>query len=81
MVEPQINERRWFVSILLLYLFFAMGYSLLMPLWEAPDEPAHYHLAWFFARFGNFPPLQQNYEADQPKSFYYLGAWVIQGLD
>jgi hypothetical protein len=80
-VAPKINERRWFVLIIFLYLFLAVGYSLLMPLWEAPDEPAHYHLAWFFARFGRFPPLQQNYEADQPRSFYYLGSWIIRGLD
>jgi hypothetical protein len=78
---PSINEHRWFIFIILLYLLLAAGYSLLMPIWEAPDEPAHYNLSLFLARLGHFPPLQQNYEADQPKTFYYLGAWVIRGLD
>jgi hypothetical protein len=81
MEASRINERRWLVLILLFYLFLAVGYSLLMPIWEAPDEPAHYHMAWFFARFGHFPPLQQNYEENQPKPYYYLASWVIRGLD
>ncbi len=76
-----INERRWLVVIFSVYLFLAVGYSLLMPIWEAPDEPAHYHMAWFFARFGHFPPLTQNYEENQPKPYYYLASWVIRGLD
>jgi len=76
-----IKERRWLAFIFSLYILLAVGYSLLMPIWEAPDEPAHYHIAWHIARFGRLPALNQNYELDQPKSFYYLGSWIIQGLD
>ena len=76
-----VNERRWLVLIFALYFFLAVGYSLLMPIWEAPDEAAHYHLAWHLARYGRFPTLKLNYEMNQPKAFYYLGAWVIRGLD
>jgi hypothetical protein len=76
-----INERRWLVLIFSVYLFLAAGYSLLMPVWEAPDEPAHYQIAWHLARIGRLPSLKLNYEMDQPKTFYYLGSWIIRGLD
>ena len=76
-----INERRWLTWIFSLYILLAVGYSLLMPIWEAPDEPAHYHIAWHLARIGRYPTMKLNYEANQPKTFYYLGAWVIHGLD
>ncbi len=78
---PRLNERRWVAGIILLYALFAVAYSVLMPIWEAPDEPAHYHLAWRLARFGPFPTLRENYEADQPRAYYYLGSLVIRGLD
>ena len=76
-----IKERRWLVLIFSLYLLLAVGYSLLMPIWEAPDEPAHYQIAWHLARIGRLPPLKLNYEMNQPKTFYYLGSWIIRGLD
>ncbi len=81
MDASRLKERRWVFGIILLYALFALGYSLLMPLWEVPDEPAHYHLVWRLARFGPFPTLKQNYEADQPRAFYYLASLVIRGLD
>lgn len=71
----------WLVLIFSLYGFLALGYSLLMPVWEAPDEPTHYHVAWLLARSGRYPSLKQNYEANQPRAFYYLGSWVIRALD
>jgi hypothetical protein len=76
-----LRERRWLVLIFSLYGFLALGYSLLMPVWEAPDEPAHYHVAWFLARRARFPSPELNYEASQPPGFYYLGSWVIRALD
>jgi hypothetical protein len=76
-----INERRWLALVFSLYFLLAVGYSLLMPIWEAPDEPAHYQIAWHLARLGRFPSLKHNYEMNQPKGFYYLGAGVIRGLD
>jgi hypothetical protein len=76
-----LSERRWLALIFTLYTVLALGYSLLMPVWEAPDEPAHYHIAWFLARAGRYPTPKQNYEADQPRAFYYLGSWVIRSLN
>jgi hypothetical protein len=76
-----LSERSWLALIFSLYACLALGYSLLMPVWEAPDEPAHYHVAWFLARTGRYPTPRQNYEANQPRAFYYLGSWVIRALD
>lgn len=76
-----VNERRWLTLIFALYFFLAIGYSLLMPLWEAPDEPAHYHLAWHLATYHEYPTPEVNYEAHQPRAFYVLGSWVVRLLD
>jgi len=76
-----VNERRWLVLIFTLYFIFAVGYSLLMPIWEAPDEATHYHLAWSVARKGEFPSLEKNYEAHQPRAYYYMASAVIRQLD
>lgn len=77
----EVSERRWLIFIFSLYLLLAVGYSLLMPLWEAPDEPAHYHLAWRLARKGSYATEELNYEAIQPRPYYYLAAWTIGALD
>ncbi|HUE98569.1 MAG TPA: hypothetical protein VMN99_04900 [Anaerolineales bacterium] len=76
-----VSERRWFLLIFVLYFLLGAGYSLLMPIWEAPDEGAHYHLAWHLMRYDEYPSLEINYEAHQPRAFYYLGSWVLQALD
>ncbi len=64
-----------------LYFVLAFGYSILMPIWEAPDETAHYHLAWSIARKGEFPSIKKNYEAHQPRPYYYIASTVITLLD
>jgi hypothetical protein len=76
-----VNERRWRILIFSLYTLLAMAYSLLMPIWEAPDEPAHYHLAWHLAHYKEYASQEINYEAHQPRAFYYLGSWIIRALD
>jgi hypothetical protein len=77
----EVSERRWLALIFALYFSLGIGYSLLMPIWEAPDEPAHYHLAWRLARKGEYATEELNYEASQPRAFYYLGSYVILALD
>jgi len=77
----EVRERRWLVLIFSLYFLLAIGFSLLMPIWEAPDEPAHYHLAWRLARKGSYATEELNYEAIQPRAYYYFGAQVIRALD
>jgi len=75
------NERRWLILIFGLYFLLAVAYSLLMPIWEAPDEPAHYHLAWHLATYGEYPSEEVNYEIHQPRTYYYFGALVIRALN
>jgi hypothetical protein len=76
-----VNERRWLIVIFALYVFLGVGYSLLMPVWEAPDEPAHYHLGWHFATYKEYPSQDFNYESHQPRTFYYFSSWVVRALD
>jgi hypothetical protein len=76
-----VNERHWLILIFALYFLLAVGYSLLMPLWEAPDEPAHYQLAWHLATYDEYPSDEVNYERHQPRAYYYFGSRVIRALD
>jgi hypothetical protein len=76
-----VNEPRWRALIFALYFLLAVGYSLLMPIWEAPDEPAHYHLAWHLARKDRYATYDRNYEAYQPRAYYYVASLVIRALD
>jgi len=76
-----VSERRWLVLIFVLYFLLAIGYSLLMPLWEAPDEGAHYHLAWYLHYKNIYATPEKNYEVGQPRLFYYLGSWVLRAVD
>jgi hypothetical protein len=76
-----VKPRRWLILIFALYFLLAVGYSLLMPLWEAPDEPAHYQLAWHLAHYGEYASQEVIYEANQPRAFYVLGSWIISALD
>ena len=76
-----VNERRWLILIFGLYLLLGVGYSLLMPIWEAPDEPAHYHLGWHLATYHEYPSYELNYENNQPRPLYYFNSWIIRALD
>lgn len=76
-----VKERRWLISIFALYFLLAIAYSLLMPPWEAPDEPAHYHLAWHAAYYGKYASQGTNYEAHQPRMYYYFASQVIHLLN
>jgi hypothetical protein len=76
-----VNERRWLTVIFCLYFLLAVGYSLLMPIWEAPDEGAHFHLAWYLARKDQYATEEKNYEAGQPRAYYYFGSVIIRALD
>ena len=76
-----VSERPWLTLIFALYFLLAVGYSLLMPIWEAPDEPAHYQLAWHLATYDEYPSQELNYEAHQPRAYYYIESWIIRALN
>ena len=44
--------------ILLAFGILGLGWSVLMPIWEAPDEPQHYGFALHIAREGSLPTIR-----------------------
>jgi len=75
------NERRWLGLIIGLYFLFAFGDSLLFPMWEAPDENAHYLYALYIARENKQPTIEHNYEALQPQGYYWLASLPLRIMD
>lgn len=74
-------------AILLLYLLLAVGYSLLNPLFEAPDEHWHYFTAQYIADNRRLPFVADDYdewlsqEAAQPPLYYVAGALLIAPIN
>ncbi len=83
------NRRPHLLLILLLYLAISLTYSIMNPLFEAPDEHLHYFTAQYIADTGRLPAVApgDNYdewlgqEAAQPPLYYLLGALIIAPLD
>ena len=50
--------RRLFLFIIVFYLALGAGYALLTPVWQAPDEPAHFNNIVHIAQTGQLPVLQ-----------------------
>ncbi|MDJ0847532.1 MAG: hypothetical protein QNK04_04020 [Myxococcota bacterium] len=75
------RERRGLLLVVALHLALGLGYSVLMPVWEAPDEQAHYRYALHVARHGERPPLAENHEAFQPIPYYALASLPLRLLD
>ena len=58
MSRPHSRHFPSLLLILALYLALAAGYALLTPLWQAPDEPAHFNNVAYIAQKGHLPVLQ-----------------------
>ena len=77
------------LPILLLYMVITLAYSILNPLFEAPDEHWHYFTAQYIADTGQLPtiPPGDSYdewlsqEAAQPPLYYLLGSLIIAPID
>ena len=76
-----MSERGRLAVILSLYLVMGIGYSLLMPVWEAPDERAHYSYALRLARTGERPSIEENPEANQPPLYYWIAAQPLGWIE
>jgi hypothetical protein len=81
--EPCQQRRRpgFLLLVLALYVFLAFGYAHLMPMWEAPDETAHYLYVLAMAREGQPPTLDETYEALQPPTYYWLAGQALRLLE
>ncbi len=75
-------SRTLLALILVIYLLLALGYGIVTPLFEAPDEHLHYFTADFIAREGRLPttrdPGLMAQEAAQPPLYYVLGALIAR---
>lgn len=76
-----MTGRREIAILMAIYLFFGFGYSLLMPIWEAPDERSHYGYILSLARTGEPPSIEQNHEARQPSLYYWLAGLPVRLLE
>ncbi|MGQ9555309.1 MAG: DUF2142 domain-containing protein [Anaerolineae bacterium] len=52
------QRRPWLVAVLAAYLLAALCYVFITPLWQAPDEPAHYNYVRHLATRLSLPILQ-----------------------
>ena len=72
------------VLLLAVFALLGLGWSVLIPMWEAPDETNHYLVALHVARHGTHPPAAFNAEAHQPPAFYRLAGgllWLVDRID
>ena len=71
--------------LLCLYAALAIGYSLTIPLGEAPDEVPHFTYVRYLAQHHRLPTTLEEHEAFQPPLYYLLGAalsfWVQDEAD
>ncbi|MBP7998619.1 MAG: hypothetical protein KA314_07010 [Chloroflexi bacterium] len=82
------RRTRWVLGIILLaYLVVTIGYGIVNPLFEAPDENWHYFTVQYVAEMGRLPVVMAEYdefmsqEAAQPPLYYMLGALLIAPID
>ncbi len=75
------------VVLLLAFLLLGLLYSLTVPVFEAPDEDAHFAYARYLAETWRLPvqdpdnPGPWRQEGSQPPLYYAVVALVIQGID
>lgn len=80
-------DKRWITLILLVFVALGTLYSVVVPVFEAPDEVWHYLYAKHFADGNGLPvyregttfPMRQ--EASQPPLFYVLNGWATAWID
>jgi len=68
---------------MLLSLFIILGviYNVITPLWEAPDETAHFPYVLYLIREHRLPVIGEIGEDHQPPLYYALGAMVTFWID
>ena len=84
-----MRKRPFLLLILTLYLLLALGYGVINPLFEAPDEHWHYFTAQFIADNKRLPVVAPgdeydewlSQEAAQPPLYYLLSALLIVPID
>ena len=81
------TPKRWLLLILAAYIILGIGYSIVIPLSETPDESEHFRYMQAIANSGELPVMlpvrEQNVtiEAHQPPLYYLVGAALFGHLD
>ncbi len=58
-MRPQYPAvQRWLIVVILAYLFVATLYAVFTPIWQTPDEPAHYNYIRALAEGRGFPVIE-----------------------
>ncbi len=82
----QNNTRLLLIIILLLYLALAIGYGVVNPLFEAPDEHHHYFTVQYIADNRSLPTIESGgelarQEAAQPPLYYLAAAPLVSMIN
>ena len=85
-LREQIMEHRWLALILAAFVTLATVYNVTTPLFEAPDEGAHYRYVKHLADGHGLPILEPGenwvgHESWQPPLYYTLGALTTFWID
>ncbi|MCL5995200.1 MAG: glycosyltransferase family 39 protein [Chloroflexi bacterium] len=85
-VVPHDSRRysRLFVAgIVLVFVALCVAYNVALPLFEAPDEGAHYIYVDYIARNRALPSMDElpSHEVSQPPLYYVLSAPLIAWID
>ena len=81
-----IRRQRWLLAILALYVMLATLYSVVNPLFEAPDEVWHYeYVRWLADGKGlaapeDMPAAPYAQEGSQPPLYYLLAAALTASI-
>jgi hypothetical protein len=82
---PTRTHRLLLALILGIYALLAVGYGVITPLFETPDEHLHFFTVDFIARERRLPTTADDglmgQEAAQPPLYYALGALLISPID
>ncbi len=80
-----MTSRRLFLAILVVYLLLAAGFSVTVPLGEAPDEADHYAYARYLAQHRALPVGPTVTQGKHPPLYHglaaLLGGWTGMGFD
>lgn len=71
------------IALTMMYLALCLAYNIALPLFEAPDEGAHYQYVDYIARNRALPSMDNmpSHEVSQPPLYYVLAAPLIAWID
>ncbi len=76
--------KSWLPLALVIIAFVALGgyYSLTIPLWEAPDEPSHFHYLRYLLEQKKLPTPESGFDTwHHPPLFYLIAALAVSDVD